>query len=74
MHNANSQLVKTMFVWFFLSNVLFFTYGIKNINEKESNSKSASFQYSSRTINTFLNLSSILISKNSKAKDNIANL
>ena len=73
MHNANSQLVKTMFVWFFLSNVLFFTYGIKCINEKESNSKSASFQYSFRTFNTLLNLSSILFIKNTRAKDNIVN-
>ena len=35
MHNANSQLVKTMFVWFFLSNVLFFTY-VSNASMKKN--------------------------------------
>ena len=74
MHNANSQLVTTMFVWFFLSNVLFITY-VSNTSMKKNRTRNQPVS------NTLLGLwthcrffYSILFIKNTRAKDNMANL
>ena len=73
MYNTNSQLVTTMFVWLFLSNVLFSTF-VSNTSMKNNRTRNQPVS------NTLLGLSthcrffySILFIKNTRAKDNIVN-